>query len=131
MTVWRLCLEPGHGEHSEVASYIVSIYFSPWFVSIFYISGIVWSSFIIYSWSYSCWHVGKLMVECLFFCSCWLSIEGYFIWAFVGPVLFVCLVSLPLFPRLAHKLLELCAIKLWCFPLLPTGLTGLSVDPIS
>ncbi|CAH3024785.1 unnamed protein product, partial [Porites evermanni] len=24
---------------------------------------------------------------------CWLSIEGYFIWAFVGPVLFVCLVS--------------------------------------
>lgn len=52
------------------------------------------------------------MLECLFFCSCWLSIEGYFIWAFVGPVLLVCLVSLPLFPRLAHKLLEFCAIRL-------------------
>ena len=27
------------------------------------------------------------------FCSCWLSFERHFTWAFVGPVLLVCLVS--------------------------------------
>lgn len=55
----------------------------------------------------------KLLAQYMLFfhTSCWLHVDNYFIWSFIGPVTFIILVSRLYFPFIFSLLLQQCYWK--------------------